>query len=336
MADRRKHRRGVAGLTILLAVTFAAAWWWRHEPPTAPEGAVPPTGTEPIGSAPLAERSEPTPDPDGTVPASALPAEIASLLSRADAGDAAAACQLAVRLNLCTHTAFYSDEMLDALRAQEAKQHAEGDLAAANASAATLLKGTDIRQQCEGVPDTLQRRAFDYLRQAALAGEPEAMIRYSRGQHLMGRSTFGFIRTPRFDTWRREALPMLEARLAAGHPEAVLVMLEARGEANFLSMVTPQDPTIDLAYRLLARRLFGEHPSLRRYLQMHGFTPAQRREAERLSEDWHRQRFGARKLDIRDHLAGLVDARYTENEFSWPRPSRLAAPCSKGLPGAGP
>jgi hypothetical protein len=336
VADRRKHRRGVAGLTILLAVMFAAVWWWRHEPPTAPQGAVPPTGTEQMGSAAPTERSEPPPDPDGPVPASALPAEIASLLSRADAGDAAAACQLGVRLNLCTRAAFFSDERLDALRAQEAKQHAKGDLAGANSSAATLLKGTRIRQQCDGVPEALQRRAFDYLRQAALAGEPEAVIRYSRGQHLAGRSSFGFIRTPQFDTWRREALPMLEARLAAGHPEAVLVMLEARGEANFLSMVTPRDPTLDLAYRLLARRLFGEHPSLRRHLKMHGFTPGQRREAERLAEDWHQQRFGARKLEIRDHLVGLVDAIDDEHEFRWPQPSRLADPCSRGLPEAGP
>jgi hypothetical protein len=336
VADRRKHRRGVAGLTILLAVMFAAAGWWRHEPPTAPRDAVPPTGTEQMGSAAPTERSEPPPEPDGPEPASALPAEIASLLSRADAGDAAAACQLGVRLNLCTRAAFFSDERLNALRAQEAKQHAKGDLAGANSSAATLLKGTRIRQQCDGVPEALQRRAFDYLRQAALAGEPEAVIRYSRGQHLAGRSSFGFIRTPQFDTWRREALSMLEARLAAGHPEAVLVMLEARGEANFLSMVTPQDPTLDLAYRLLARRLFGEHPSLRRHLKMHGFTPGQRREAERLAEDWHQQRFGARKLEIRDHLVGLVDAIDDEHEFRWPQPSRLADPCSRGLPEAGP
>jgi hypothetical protein len=335
---RLKTRALLLTAVLLPVIAFVSFRAWQHFPGQAknePEAPPPPAlEIEPDASAatnlPSPRASEPLPPRDAPI------TEIASLLSRADAGDAAAACQLGVRLNFCTRAAFFSDQRLNALRAQEAKQHAKGDLAGANSSAASLLKGTRIRQQCDGVPEALQRRAFDYLRQAALAGEPEAVIRYSRGQHLAGRSSFGFIRTPQFDTWRREALSMLEARLAAGHPEAVLVMLEARGEANFLSMVTPQDPTLDLAYRLLARRLFGEHPSLRRHLKMHGFTPEQHREAERLAEDWHQQRFGARKLEIRDHLVGLVDAIDDEHEFRWPQPSRLADPCSRGLPEAGP
>lgn len=330
-----RTRALIAVLLLLPILLFVGLRTWQHAAGQSPS----PSGTE----------SRRTPDPPLDQPAprshppaggvadtdmDALPADVALLLARAEAGDARAACSLAVRLQPCPKADFFTDQMMDGLRDAEAKAVAEGNVQEAEQPAVFLLSGTRIRQQCDGIPASLHRRAFDLLRQAALAGEPEAIIRYARGFALPDGSTFGFIRTSRFDTWRREALPMLQARIEAGHPEAVLVMLEARGGFSYLGLVTPPDPMLDQAYRVLARRLFGEHPSLRRFVDVPGLTPDQRLEAEHLADEWHRVRFVGQELKLEESLVGLMEPHDLADPHGWPRPTRVQPPCG-GTPKEG-
>lgn len=320
-------------LALACAVVLGAAFWWRTQPDKVTELA--PDAPPASG----AQTSTPAPADSGTAPVvmariavdpASLPADVATLLARAGAGDARAACELGVRFSRCSGASFYSDQMIEEARAREAKQQAEGKIEQANRSAQFLLAATQIRQQCDGIPEAVHRRAFDLLRQAALAGHPEAVLRYARGEvlNLDGRQLFAFLRTPRFETWRREALPLLETQLQAGHPEAVLLMLETRSTGNFLSWITPPDAVQDQAYQRLAQRLFGDDPALRRLARSPRMTEAQRSQADALAEQWHRDRFGGQQLELERQLAALVDPLATDEQFSWPRPANVRPPCA--------
>lgn len=316
-------------------IALAAIIWWRASVPEQPA-----PQADPAPSAAAQDSAQPvaTPSPGAEPPSpvvvdtsgAALPPDITALLARAQAGDAHAACDLGVRFQECFGAGFYTDRMLDQLRAGLAEAEARNDAPSIAHTRAMLLSGTSIREQCEGIPPTLYERASDFLRQAALAGQPEAIIRYVRGEALSTdpMQQLAFVRDPRFDNWRREALPLLEARLQAGHPEAVLAMLEARNaEGHWLTMIIPADPVLDRAYWLLARRLFGDHAALQRFRQTPEMTTEQQLDAERLAAQWHEDRFDGRQLLIEEHLSGMA----RPGDDAWPQPTRTSPPCNAEL-----
>ena len=329
----------LAGLLVL--VLAGLAFWQAHRPPT---GAPPPTPA--IVAAATANRGvAPAPAPRKATPAAPrvadgepmpLPDGIATLLSRADAGDAKAACQLGVRLSRCRWADFYSDEMLAQLRASISKARRRNDAEGLRDSEAALAVGQAIRRECDPLPASLRERAFALTRQAALAGEPEAIVAYLRGDVLNASaiSAFEFLGSPEFDAWRRDAGPMLAALEDTGRPEAVLLRLQAVRGVPPLSMVVPPDPVADEANRLLAVRLFGEHEALRDTSPRPRLTPAQRETAARLAAQWHDERHGGRRHALAPYDGALYDT-LSELRRSVGEGKAAPVPCDDGT-GASP
>lgn len=328
---------------LVLCVALVAAIAWRSlEADTAPtEVAVattpqaPPTRDIADIARPLPAEAPIAPAPEANRP---LAPELAALLARAEAGDSRAACTLGTRLAACAYADFYTDERLDGLRQEEAKADASGDHNRADELARILLRGTEIRSLCDPAPASLLDRGFDFMRQAALAGESEAIVRYANGEALARRAMqpYAFLRTPRFDTWRSEALALVEALQQSGRPEAVLVMLIANDGGSHLSFITPIDPVQDAAYRLLAHHLFGEHEALRRFKAPAGLTPEQQHEAAQRAEAWHREQFSGKRFRLEEHVAALRSPIATEFPVGWPEPANSSPACFDGDAEGGP
>ena len=326
-----KNRR-VLLLATCAALVAACGYWLSGLPaPEAPksliEGAPP---ERPALSVPQSAQPKAALIPAPPAPTSPQANEILDLVPQAEAGDRRAACALGTRLLACRFSSFYPDERLDQLAREEARAERRGDIAGANHVATQLLHGRTLRRNCDGLPDELRWRSLEFLRQSALAGETESIIRYATGQALGNQEAVGmyaFLRTPEFETWRGEAWPMIEALQASGHPEAVLVILQATRTESHLAMVMPGDPVRDAAYSLLARRLFGEHEALRRFTLPPDLTPEGAQEAARLAETWHGTQFGNRRFDLENHLTGLDHPLAIEGTSRWPRPRHTTPPC---------
>lgn len=158
--------------------------------------------------------------------ASAPPGPIEELAAKAGAGDAVAACQLAAELSACR-----TNEVLSR-HVSGAETHA-------------------LTPRCNALLANHLDRHFDWLRQAAHAGEPEAMLRYAQGEGFgLWGDSFDYLRSPHFDTWRREAPAMLDALLEAGYPEAAFTRMMANDAmmGGPLAGLFPSEPVTDRAY----------------------------------------------------------------------------------------
>lgn len=311
----------------VLALALIAGLAWRGtagDPARQPQPPQPQPSTTVLASTPeIAQPAPPSPVAAATTPdESALPPALAELVDRAEAGDSRAACALGTRLLVCTNSHWFADMSLESLRRQEREAEAEGDHESANQAAGMLLSATVAKKACADLTPGLRQRAFEFTRQAALAGEPEAIVRYATGQALAGNGMAPntFLRSPHFDTWRSEAPALLEALEQSGDPQAVLALLMATSEGNNLALLMPPDPVRDAAYRLLAHRLFGEHAALANF-RMPKIPAQQRREAEALARAWHRERFGNRSVRLEEHTSGLFHPLYQHLEGNWPKPS---------------
>ncbi len=227
---------------------------------------------------------------------------------------------------------------------------AKGDLVNANKIATGRLLHAQLRDACSGVPETLVAQANRYVRQAALAGEPEAMIRYALGESLAPVYSFGYIATPEFDAWRREARPMLMRALESGQPEAALALANAHiGNELHLGMLLPRNSVEAGASIALARRLFGDDPALARGLfgDVSGITAPdpmlaldseQAAAAEQMAKDWHERNFQGARLVLADSTAALLPLHrrydWAFGDSGWPGTSRLV-PC-EAPPGVAP
>lgn len=331
----------VALLVLCVSLLAVVTWRWMRT-----DGKPAAAAMAGINEPATATASEPEdvarPLPPPVVPAAAasdtpLPPDIAALVARADSGDARAACTLGTRLLPCAYAEFWSDETLAAFREQEARAEASGNIDRANDAARELLRGTTIRRHCDPYPPTLQQRANDYLRQAALAGEPEAIVRYSSGQALARRATqqHAFLRSPSFEAWRADALALVESLQRSGQPEAVLVRLFAINDGSHLGLLLPPDPVQDEAYRQLARLLFGEQEALRRPGAPPGLMPEQQQAAMQMAQTWHREQFSGQRFKLEDHLAAFSTPLAYDVPEGWPRPSEDASSCFRGDEGAG-
>lgn len=296
------RRRRVTGW-LLVALAAAAAWaWWQTRDRWATAGDA--TQATQAPPSPVRER-----DADATTPmARALPvppaplpppdAPLAQVLpglrATADAGDRRAACRLGMELLRCQHLGAWNRQMERFMGEQaEAAYESEGNLAAANQVAEEKLWRIERLAQCRAVPADLQAEGARYLRQAALAGDPYAMLAYAEGHHWPP-SSRGIALDPMFDQWRREAPAMMHAALRAGNPTAAFILqINYSDDLGFLSALVPNDAYRSYAYHLLAVRLFGhtEQPGRTR-----GLDAGEIERARREADDMHARYFDRRRF----------------------------------------
>lgn len=291
-------------LVVVIAVTLGVLSWLSpgSDPDGLPEEAMAAVPDVPAASipAPAPATAEPQADQALLQRRPAGDSRLADLLPRlqalADAGDRDAACRLSVQLLSCQNWQAMFPETEASLAEQERKAQAEGRLDDADRMASMLLRITLQRHRCEGVASRDIEGASAYLRQAALAGQVEARVRYASGHGLGHHGNSRFISSEHFEHWRREALPMIEQLLAEGRPEAILLLLEAHStNGGRLSLLMPADPVTSVAAMALARRVFGDQPAFHQLQMAAGLDAAQRAEAEALAASLHEQHFGNRR-----------------------------------------
>lgn len=279
-------------LLALLAVAAGYAWLTRapaEAPVAVPVPPLPGLTGLPVEPSAKPTRTVPRFDPNGVPrPVQPLP-PLAELAARADGGDARAACQLAAELNDCRQQA-----VLATPRRRGADQ------------------GPPTR--CSQLLEKYVGRHFTYLRQAAFAGEPEAMLRYAMGEAFgVTGESYAFLSTPDFDTWRREAPAMLQAVFEAGYPEAAVHLMLAQ-EPMFggqLAALLPPDPLRERARMELLVLFAGQHSEAAKIAaSLPRADPALEQEARALARRWHVEYFNGLEIDPdtarNGHAMGLM------------------------------
>ncbi len=169
------------------------------------------------------------------------------LKQRADSGDSRAACRLGMELGRCVKVR----ELLGAgeypangaaqrqsLRALGAIDRQSAEIAAAALYASTneafeeersppadlTQQYEDIAKRCDKLTPQQLSQDFYYIRQAALAGQPDAMFSYIDGVALDSSKPYAMFGTPEFDLWRNEASALLQRALAQGHADAAMLL----------------------------------------------------------------------------------------------------------------
>ncbi|MBY4597818.1 hypothetical protein K3217_20065 [bacterium BD-1] len=257
-----------------LAALVAGYAWFVRSPADAPahaeEPALPGLTGLPVEPSAKPTRTVPRFDPNGVPrPVEPLP-PLAELAARADGGDARAACQLAAEMTEC-------DE-------------------------ARLTSRGTVHPRCQALRDEYGGRHFRYLRQAAFAGEPEAMLRYGKGEGFGGVTgeSYAFLTSPDFDTWRREAPAMLQAVFEAGYPEAALHLMLAQEPmfGGHLAALLPPDPLRERARMELLVLFAGRHSEAAKIAaSLPRVDPALQQEAQALARRWHLEYFRGLEID---------------------------------------
>ncbi|RXR08716.1 hypothetical protein [Pseudoxanthomonas composti] len=186
------------------------------------------------------------------------------LQRRAQAGDAPAACRLGTELVRCGMLRSLTTEtvLIEAEADLESTEREQGP-ASARAQGAATLRLIEQSRSCAGVTDAQLMRANHYLRQAALAGIPEAAMRYAEGQGLAMATVvhpgmYGFLRAPGLAAWQREAVPLVEQQLRQGNAAAVLTLMSAyETDLTQFSGLIEKDPELAYQYLILFRTLAG-------------------------------------------------------------------------------
>lgn len=346
MTPRPRRRKALAILLLAgIALALAFLFWLRPTPHIAPDPPPAPVATlpaapmaapAPIDASPALTRAAAQRRPAGD---SRLVDQLPLLQARADAGDADAACRLSVQLLSCQSSQAMLPYVDPELAQQERTAQAEGRLEDADRVASILLRLAHQRHRCEGVASRDIERASGYLRQAALAGQPEAQVRYARGDGLGFHADARFITSEHFENWRREALPMLEQLLAEGRPEAILLLLEAHStNGGRLSLLVPADPVTSIASMALARRVFGEQRSFGALQMADGLDATQRAEAEARAAEMHEQRFAHRSHAYEPATRRLRPLFDPYGLHTWPLQGAVMDPgdsCLPAKPGEG-
>lgn len=289
MAERRTPAV-IAAVTLVLALLGFSGWLLHRE--ATPNVRVQPTAeaeARQAGSLP-ADRPPPPVQRDwGPLPPPGAPLTqfVGALQARADAGDSRAACRLGIELVRCQ--LLEQAKMIqwaDGLPADESLAR-RGQLDAADRFAEIEIRKIRLGQQCDGVDPALVARAVHYLRSAARAGEPEAMVRYATGAHHGMVGQMGFIRDPDFEVWRRDAPGMLLRAAQAGRMDAVnqLRMAYRFGSEPYAGLI-PDDPLQARAWGLLEARLAGRPRN-----DPEEDDAGVERQAEALARQWHQRYF---------------------------------------------
>jgi hypothetical protein len=181
------------------------------------------------------------------------------LKQRADAGNSKAACRLALDLSRCA----VNKPTYEALKRERAKNPNSNpskdlDLASQQATDKYILNVLTVGQLCEGVTDAQFKQRSKYLRQAAYAGIPVAMVNYASNGSF--ENTQALLQDASYDLWKKDAINMTQRALAMGVPEAALMFQNAYADdyGSLFSGLVPNDPVKAEVYRLLNMRLLNE------------------------------------------------------------------------------
>lgn len=255
-------------------------------------------GQPPIAPLDPAKQARSLPSPDS----------VDDLVASADAGNAIAACQLAAELTDCRTRQFMRS--LDPDNPERV-----------------------IPARCEELVAGHGDRHLEWLRQAAHAGEPEAMLRYAAGEAFgVHGASFDYLRSPGFENWRREAPGMLQAVIEAGYPEAVIYRMIAN-QPDFggpLANLLPADPVQDQAYNELFLLLNVDSPlvELMRTNLRSQADKAVGAQARQQAARWHQDHFGGRTYDF--------EALNAEGRRGFPVMQAHGASCSVAIEGPTP
>lgn len=286
-------KRRMLAIIAAVALGLLGLGAWLREPAATPAAHVEQVGRADAGPTAIAPDESPRPPPRKRNPEPLPPqgtpiALIADALqARADAGDSLAACRLGIELVRCQQLEqAKAIQWADGLPPDESLAR-RGQLDAADRFAEIEIRKIQLGQHCDALDPALVARATHYLRSAARAGEPEAMLRYATGAHHGSVGQMGFIRDPDFEIWRREAPGMLLRAAQAGRLDAVgQLRMGYRSDSAPYAALIPDDPLQARAWSLLEARLEGRDPPERE-----NDDPAAERQAEDLARQWHQRHF---------------------------------------------
>jgi hypothetical protein len=265
----------------------ALAWWLLQRAPTTV--ASPRDVEASMTQAPASTPSSIFEQPNQTrlTPVALPPRDVAldrlwSTLQRpAQAGDAGAACRLAIETLRCVgavrmaavFTASPAAEPgeLQTLLAFEDAPSSFGrpagpeDPRSEAALDAVNQRANAAARHCEGLSPERAYASLALLRAAALAGQPDAQAVYAAGEGWF-LSIPGGMGRPEFEQWRREAPLVIARMLDEGHPEAPGLLAGAYSGQTWLSGLYDTDLERATAYLILNARLMGKPETAERQL----------------------------------------------------------------------
>jgi hypothetical protein len=165
---------------------------------------------------------------------------------------------------------------------------------------------------CGTIPDERRREAFALLRQAALAGVPDAQTAYVLWGAGITPHMEGTMADPTFERWMEETPIVLTRMLDAGHPEAPGLLAEAYGRDHIHGWLYPYDPMRAVAYAQLARRIGQTSPLGARFLDLRRSTlsSSQRAEADHMTERLFAAHYADRPLPSSQGQRALLGVLY--------------------------
>ncbi len=263
-------------------------------PPTAPTAVAPIRPLPPL-DAPLSEVLD-------------------ELRQRADQGDMAAACRLGSELAHCMDFARDRARLdqqveLAAMSANNPRQTAAGREQLAQAILRQEQSQQTMLRHCKGVDRATLASAFDYQYAAATRGSPGAQLHFAMRPALDETRMLDDLQ--RWQIYRDNVFPLLEAAVARGNPGALAALSDlSYPEAPWpefpRTLAVPRisiDPVVAYAYYLAALQApegsgvevpGGDRP-------FSGLSPSQRADAQRLA-DGLLARFNAVPADRRESL----------------------------------
>lgn len=307
---------------VLFIVVLAGLAWWLARPAQAPSPD-PPLAHDPAAALP---GPEPTAAPSRYEPTT-LPLAFEGLRLRAEAGDGRAACQLGAKLIYCASLQRQLDEKTQAWFAQAEEELArKGQLEQANQWAQVRIKAIVAARECAGLPDQAGRMGHAWMRQAALSGEPDAMLVHASGGTLVTSIEDGwsFLQDERFRQWRTESPAMLQTLLEQGEPAALIALLKGYDNQSYLGWITTPDPDRALTLSLLADRVFKQSGGLPRAGYSVDLREREARERYRAAmlraRDWHQQYFDGQEFDVEPYRQRLkAPTGMSDQELDPPR-----------------
>jgi hypothetical protein len=265
----------------------------------------------------------------------------------ARAGDAPSACILAIETLRCDlhHQSRTFSETLSAAPP-------DGELAALEAAVADptgLLTaiGTpsrtgaavderrhrleaDIDAHCGNVATERRSEAFALLRQAALAGVPDAQVTYVGA--FTGMLQPGALADPTFEHWMDEVPTVMARMLDAGHSDAPALFAEAYGRDAFHGHLFPHDLMRSVAYGQLDQRIGNDGSLASRFvaIRRQALTSAQRAEADQLTAQLHAAHYSGRPQARNERRSPLLYTIYAGRNTSNAARATECEPNSRG------
>ena len=307
--------RSVALASGALLLILAAAWWWidRGDAERDVGASTTATAAPKPTSAPRPPANDATPAPDAPALGTPLPSLWEALAPAARTGHAPSACRLALTTLACASQAdtrrfSVSSPMglpaseLEALQAFVADPL--GLAAEINRAQSPELErrserlNADIDRFCGPITAEQRSEALALLRQAALAGVPDAQTAYVGWGTYATAMLQGTMADPTFERWMQEAPVVLTRMLDAGHPEAPSLLAEAYGRDQLHGWLYPYDPMRAVAYGQLALRIRQRQGLAVRFVEIRrsALSASQRAEADRLTEQLHAAHYAGRVL----------------------------------------